>query len=537
MQDKIKRYWFSIFLFSCTLAITIWTLLNIEKKGNIVNIQIARPPVCLDPAKISSYEEKLIDGAIYDCLISYDPEKQESKGVLAEKWTVSESGKDYTFYLRKGLKFHDGSVVTARDVKYSWERVLNPECSNYGYLLRNLVGAEEVLMGAQKHVSGLKVIGTYTLRVSLKEPDWTFPAVVSSPALAIVSQKFVQKSGNKYGKNSGSVVGTGPFKMEKWDKKRILLYRNKRYPKDVPHFGALQFSVIRDFKEAKSLFESGEIDILAGISPNCNFFLNGSFVRGNRIIKKPVLDYYYLGFNMNDPVFGKNRELRRAISLALHKAKIRRQLLGEEYVEMNRILSSQLVAGQNQKNSDSSVFDKSVAFHCLAGTGHPYGINLNPLTFAYNGGYGNEYLARIIQDELGQVGINLHLRKLSWQDFKTGLKKGAYPFFRLGWEADYAEPGNILYFNFASSEIGWNNVTYYNNDVFDRFLKNARSESDHIKRNWLYSQAEEMLLTDIPVIPLFQRVSIFVLQKDIRNFHVDLLGRIDFLSIQKHFDS
>lgn len=73
--------------------------------------------------------------------------------------------------------------------------------------------------------------------------------------------------------------------------------------------------------------------------------------------------------------------------------------------------------------------------------------------------------------------------------------------------------------------------------MFDRFLKNARSESDHIKRNWLYSQAEEMLLTDIPVIPLFQRVSIFVLQKDIRNFHVDLLGRIDFLSIQKHFDS
>jgi len=118
-------------------------------------------------------KKKLICGAVYESLLAYDPDNGSSKSALAEKWKVNEAGTVYTFTLRKNTPFHNGKPVSAEDVKFSWERLIDPETSSYGYLLNNVQGVEGVLKGQSGHVEGLRIVDAHTLQVTLLEPDYT----------------------------------------------------------------------------------------------------------------------------------------------------------------------------------------------------------------------------------------------------------------------------------------------------------------------------------------------------------------------------
>ena len=150
---------------------------------------------------------------------------------------------------------------------------------------------------------------------------------------------------------------------------------------------------------------------------------------------------------------------------------------------------------------------------------------------AYNNSSGHETLARLVREELGRVGIVLALQQRPWDEYKKELAKGRYPFFRLGWEADYPEAGNILYYNFAGGEK--HNFTRYSCPEFDSLMEKARCEQNFQQRQEIYCQAEKVLLNDLPVVPLFQRVAVFVLTDRVEGFNIDLLGMIDFKGLDK----
>ncbi|MDD4261953.1 MAG: ABC transporter substrate-binding protein, partial [Syntrophaceticus schinkii] len=158
-------------VFLVLVFISIWAVATDVS----VTIQIAQLPDYLDPAKISTFEEKLICGAVYETLLDYDPESGISKGALAEQWKVDATGTVYTFTLRKEACFHNSKTVSAGDVKFSWERLSDPETSGYGYLLNNVQGAKDVLNGKCSHLEGIKIVNAHTLQVTLLEPDYTFP--------------------------------------------------------------------------------------------------------------------------------------------------------------------------------------------------------------------------------------------------------------------------------------------------------------------------------------------------------------------------
>lgn len=497
-----------------------------------LTVQVARPAACLDPARIAGYEEKLINGALYESLVDYNPEKGTCRGVLAEKWTAGQDGRTYTFYLKKGVRFHNGSPVSAQDVKYSWERVLNPRISGYGYLLQNVAGAEGISEGCCEDVKGLNVVDSHTLRVSLKEPDWTFPAVVSSPALAVVSQKAVQKAGMSYGNPGTSVVGTGPFRLGRWEKDNINLKKNRRYTGAGARLKALRFCVINDKRQVRGLFESGEVDVLAGVPAQFMVSKPQEAKPFYNTLNKPILALYFLGFHLGPEPYGSNPDLRRGLDLALDKQALAGQLLGDGGKALTRFLPPELIS-PGEKKGEKPVFNRDDALGTLAHAGFPYGLHLPPLTFAYNDSPGHESLARLVQEQLGQVGIDVDLKKLAWSAYRKELLTGDYALFRLGWEADYPEPGNLLYNNFAGGGKSGGNLTGYNNSEFDALMKQARLEKDHARRREIYRQAEEKMLADAPIIPLFQRVTTFYLQKEIEGFDVDLLGRVDFTRIKK----
>lgn len=506
-------------------AILILAVLSVSaaNKEASLTIQIAQFPHFLDPARISTYEEKLICGALYETLLSYNPADGSVQGVLAEKWEVDQSGKVYTFILRKGWRFHHGEEVTAQDVKFSWERLLDPEISSYGYLLQNVQGAKEYTEGKCSDVKGLRVINERTLQVKLLETDYTFPALVSSPVLAVVSRDTAVKMGKDYGKKTTSVVGTGPFTLFNWGSDQITLVKNNKYKGTTPRTESLQFIVTGNQQEIKQLLADGKLDILTGVSPQLAATICEEGKGKLIAVKKPVLSFYFLGFNLEAAPFGQNVELRRAVDQALDNEKLALSLLGDGSKPLNGLLPPELLRKKDQRVKYA---DRKTALKCLAASGHPFGSRLSPLTLVYNNSSGHEMLARLVQEELGQVGIVLALQQRPWDEYKKELAKGRYPFFRLGWEADYPEAGNILYYNFAAGEE--HNFTRYSSAKFDSLMKKARCEQDFQRRQEIYRQAEKVLLNDLPVVPLFQRIAVFVLTDEVEGFNADLLGMIDF---------
>lgn len=524
-----KRY--QIYCSLAAAALLILTVLSLVTSSNKPDmaIQIAQSPHYLDPARISTYQEKLVCAALYETLLSYNPKDGTSQGVLAEKWDVDEKGKVYTFLLRKGVCFHKGGKVTAQDVKYSWERLLDSEVSGYGYLLQNVFGAKEYAEGKSSDVKGIRVINERTLQVNLRETDFTFPALVSSPALAVVNRDIIEKEGKEYGKPGTAVIGTGPFCLSSWSGEKITLIQNNKY-RGTNHLNRLEFISTVKQREIKKLLTDGKIDILTGVTPHFASIICEEDGKGSVCtVKKPVLSLYFLGFNLENASFGNNVKLRCAVRQALDNEKMTMILLGDAGQPISRLLPAELLIKETEQKPECG--DQKIALEHLSAAGHPFGSRLSPLTLAYNDSSGHEMLARLVQEELGQVGIAVALQQRPWDEYKKELSKGRFPFFRLGWEADYSEAGNILYFNFAGGEK--NNFTRYSNAEFDSLLREARCEQDFERRQKIYCQAEELLLSDLPVVPLFQRVAVFVLSDEVRGFNVDPMGMIDFNRLNK----
>jgi len=533
MDLSKQRLSYQVCCYLAVAALLILAVLSVKaaNKEPSLTIQIAQLPPSLDPAKISTYEEKLICGALYETLLSYNPTDGSVQGVLADQWEVDQSGKVYTFVLREGFRFHHGERVTAEDVKFSWERLLDPAISSYGYLLQNVRGAKEYAAGKSSEVKGLRVINERTLQVNLLETDYTFPALVSSPVLSVVSRDAVEKMGMHYGNRGTPVAGTGPYSLSNWGSDQITLVKNDKYKGTPPRLKDLQFIATGNQQGIKQLLAEGKIDILTGVPPQ---FANSICEEGKGrfiAVKKPVLSFYFLGFNLEEAPFGQIVELRRAVDRALDNEKLALSLLGDGSKPLNGLLPPELLRKKEEK---AKYADRNAALKNLAASGHPFGSRLSPLTLAYNNSTGHEMLARLVREELGQVGIVLTLQQRPWNEYKKELAKGIFPFFRLGWEADFPEASNILYYNFAGGEK--HNFTRYSNAEFDSLMKKARSEQNFQKRQEIYRQAEELLLNDLPVVPLFQRVAIFVLTDDVEGFDVNLLGMIDFKRLDKEKD-
>lgn len=493
-------------------------------------VQTARQPASLDPVQMGNSVEKLVDGALYQSLTVYNPLQNRAEGVLAGSWETAQDGRVYLFHLRKAT-FHDGSPVTAGDVKYSWERALDPKISHYGYLLQNVIGADEVLQGRSKTAAGLKVIDRLTLRVTLNEPDWTFPAVVSSPALAVLSAKVVKREGARYGRPGSRVVGSGPFRLQKWGKDFLILERHKCCATGVAHLQRLRFQVVADHDLAVRQLCLGKIDVLAEVPPQ--LVEDGNRLKSCcRVYRCPVLAVYYLGFNMDQLPCGNNLELRKGIDFAIDKEAFTRQLLGCGGKPLTGFLPPEFLP-EEQVPVGSIPFNREDAVRCLSKAGYFLGTGLSPLTYVYNDSPGHEALAGLLQEELARVGVQLELRKVPWDRYRSEVRSGGVQLFRYGWEADYPEPGNLLYSSFASGEKAWNNLTGYCNSDFDRLLREARGEPNPARRAEIYDQANQMVIADLPVIPLFQKVATFYLRKSIRDFRSDLLGRVDFARVRK----
>lgn len=460
----------------------------------------------IDPAKPQDAPSITVINNVFGGLVRLN-EKLEVQPDGASAWTVSADGKTYTFTIRDGLKFADGTPVTADDFAYSINRALAPETASFGapFQLGHIVGAQDVVDGKAKTVSGVKATAPNTLEISIDAPLAYFLAQLTYPYTFVVPRKLVESGANW----SEQAYGTGPFKVKEWKHgQSILLEANPNYWAGAPGIAQVLHVFNKDSETAYQLYQTGQLDIM-GSQQNPVPAAHVAEVQGQPDFKSAAsLATRFIGFNNQKAPFD-NVELRRAFALATDKQTLANAVLAGAVVPADRILPTGLVG--TELPITPLAFDATVAKAALAKAGFADGKGLPAITLAYGQEGDNETVAQALQGLWEQnLGVKVNLQSFELATFSKNLDTTFYtPTLGLQmylsiWGADYPDPQNFLSQQLHTDTA--NNNGHFADAEFDKLADQADqlgSQADLQKRLQLYNQAEQIAIDKVGWLPLY----------------------------------
>jgi len=488
------------------------------KYGGTYRRPLVNNPSTLDPALIADIYGFTVAQQIFDGLVQYDG-SLTIVPAIAQSWKGSRDGLSWTFFLRKGVKFHNGREVTADDVVYSFTRILDPKTSSKAAeVFLKVKGAKDVVEGRAKTVQGLRALDRYTVQIELAEASAPFVASLAMGYIKIVPREAVEELGSAFGTHP---VGTGPFKFVRWKKdEEIVLEGNPDFYAGRPFLNYLEYKIFpgAPWDKIFASFENGGLEDT--VIPAAEL----ERVQDNRryqLVRRPILGIRFLGFNTSQGPLA-NPLVRQTFGYAINREALVRDIHKNRYKAAYGFLPPGTY-GYNP-GFRPFPFDPERAKALLAKAGYPGGKGL-PVFQLWSSvrppDIENEHEA--IKKYLADVGIQLELDyNTNWPSFNSQVYEGKFPIFRYGWVADVPEPDNFLYRLFYSQSR--NNLTRYRNDRVDRLLDQARGEQIYLKRIELYRQAEKLIMEDAPVIPLNYQNYERLFQPYVHSVEVSALG-------------
>jgi peptide/nickel transport system substrate-binding protein/oligopeptide transport system substrate-binding protein len=488
------------------------------KYGGTYRRPLANNPSTLDPALISDTYGFTVAQQIFDGLVQYDGSLTIIPAI-AQSWKGSRDGLSWTFFLRKGVKFHNGREVTADDVVFSFTRILDPKTnSKAAEVFLKVKGARDFVEGRTRTVQGLRALDRYTVQIELAEASAPFVASLAIGYAKIVPREVVEELGPGFGSRP---VGTGPFKFGRWKKdEEIVLEANRDYYAGRPFLDRLEYKIFPGHQRDAMLasFENGgleDTDLPASELERVETSDKYQFVR------RPILGVRFFGFQTLQGPLG-NRTLRQAIIHAIDREALVRDIHKNRYRPGAGFLPPGTYGYDPQFRPYP--YDPQRARALLAKAGFPDGKGLPVLQFwssVKSADIEREHEA--IKRYLTDVGIRAEFQyHTNWPEFKALVQDGKLPVFRWGWVADVPEPDNFLYNLFHSR--GRTNITSYHNPQVDRLLDRARGEQAYLKRIELYREAERHILEDAPIMPLNYYSYERVFQPYVHSIEVSALG-------------
>ena len=496
--------------------------------ANVLNLY-GIDPQTLDPAisgDATSHEYVL---QIFSGLLALD-DTLEPAPDIAKDWQISPDGKTYTFHLRQDVKFQDGRAVKAQDFKYSWQRAADPAtgsltASNY---LGDIVGVKEMLAGRSKEISGVRVIDDYTLAVTIDAPKSYFLSKLTYPTAFVVDSNNV-KSGRDWWRKPN---GTGAFKLQEWSAtSQIILSRNATYYGTMAKLDSVVFHLFGGIP--MDLYETGRIDV-AGVSVSYIDRVTdtaGPFYR--ELTAAPELSFYYIGFNSSKPPFD-DANIRRAFSLGIDKEK----LVSLIFRDMMNLADGILPPGIPGFNTALSGLKYNVAeakkLISQSKYGGAAGLPTITITTSGRGGATSNDLDAIIYQWRQNLGVDVQVRQLEPERYFYHLKDELDNMFDMGWIADYPHPQDFLEILFRSGSE--NNYGYYNNPEVDSLLTRAGVELDEKLSLSLYQQAEQKIVNDAAVIPLFFGRNFTLVKPYVKGYTLNPMGLVmlNKVSVEPH---
>ena len=481
-----------------------------------------------DPGAVQTLDESQVTTALYDGLTDYDFTDTCNpvlKPLVAEKFSPNADASVWTFTVKKGEKFADGTPVLPSNFKKGWERAGSQKfASPYGYLINYIKDGSKLQDGSVNDLPAIVADDSaMTLTVTLESANADFGGIVSHPFFSPIANADLQKLGNEpagWG-DKGATIGNGPFKFvsaDAPDSGKVVIERNPNWGGNVygdkkATLDKIIFNITADTATSYQAFESGEGDTATLPSGKT---AEAAAKYGNTT-KSPQTGVYYFDFGFADPVLGgeKNVKLREAISMAIDRNEINTKVY-DGVRNLPTGITPPGIPGFKADLCDYCKTDKVAAKKAFDEWTAAGGKLTAPLKISFNSGGGHEGVVQIMQANLKDVlGIDSELNPIEKSYFREIAKEGACQICRSGWYADYPTYGNFMVDLFSKASIGGNNLGRNDDPKFESIIADAQKETDATKRGELYNQAEQQILNNaVSVIPLNWYVGDQVFNKD-----------------------
>lgn len=507
----------------------------------VLRYNLGTEPETLDPAKATGVPEMTVMLHTFDGLTRLDKDGKPVPAV-AERWDIQDDGKTYIFYLRKDVKWSDGKPVTAYDFEFAWKRALSPEiASEYAYQLYYIKNGEKYNKGeiTDPNEVGVKAIDDYTLKVELEQPAPYFLSLVAFPTLYPLPKHVLEANPDwpkGIDEDPGLYVTNGPFLLEEWrHHDRIILKKNPDYfDKDKVRLDKLIFFMVEDENTAVQMFENGEVDIIDNI-PTAQI----DIWKGKPEFKiDPILGTYYILVNVGseNTLGGEKNPLldvrvRKAIAMAINRSVITDKILKAGQQPAYAFVPPGIPdaePGKDFREIGGNYFSEDIekAKQLLAEAGYPNGEGFPKLIYLYNTSEGHKKIGEAIQSMLKEnLGIEIELQNQEWKVYLQSRNQGQFDLARAGWLGDYVDPMTFLDMFVSTSgtnDTGWANPQY------DELIEKAKYETDNAKRVQYMHEAEDILMEEMPIIPLYFYTNPRLVKTYVKNYAAISLGWIDF---------
>lgn len=491
----------------------------------------------LDPALNQAVDGAILLVNMFEGLYKLD-ENQKAIPGIAEKCDISEDGTVYTFHLRSDAKWTNGDPVKAGDFEYAWKRVMDPNtAAEYAYQMEYIKGAKEYTAGTGSvDEVGVKAIDDSTLEVTLVSPCAYFLELTSFPCYFPVDKKVVEGN-DQWSTSAATYVSNGPFKLTDYKiKDQVVLEKNDTYyGKDSVKLDKINVKMVADETSAWASYKAGQFDMVYSV-PQSDV---DAAVQDGSATTFPLLSSYYLSVNMTDslnsidPEAAKalsNPKVRKALTLAIDRESLTANVVKSGSVAAFSLVPTGIKDSNGKDFSDKKYFDTKAnveeAKKLLAEAGYPDGEGFPAATLLYNPEGGNGTVMQAVQDMWKtNLGIDIQLQSQEWKVFIATRNAKDYELARDGWNADYVDPMTFL--DMFQSTSGQNN-SGYNNPEYDKLINQVKSETDPAKRLEIFRQAEDLLMTDLPIIPLYYKNQTMGVKSYIKDLVASPLGYIYF---------
>ena len=475
--------------------------------------------------------------AVYDTIVQFERGSTKVVPALAESWSISPDGLQYTFKLRKGVKWHSSKTYkptrdfNADDVLFSIDRQWKEDnpyfkvtSSNHSYF--NDMGMPKLLKSVEK-------VDDYTVRFTLSAPEAPFLANLAMQFASIQSREYADallKAGTPE-KIDQDPIGTGAFQLQQYQKDALIRFKAfPQYWAGQAKLDTLIFSITPDASVRWAKLQKGECQVMPYPNPaDLDAMRKDPNVT---VMEQPGLNIGYLAYNTQKKPFDDVR-VRKALNMAMDKkAIVDAVYLSTGVPATNPIPPTQWSYNESIKDDP---FDPAAAKKLLAEAGYPDGLSTDiwamPVQRPYNPNA--KRIAELMQADLAKIGVKAEIKSFEWGEYRKRMQNGEHGTGMLGWTGDNGDPDNFLanLLGCESAKSNGSNVAKFCNQDFEALIQKAKTSTDVAERTKLYEQAQVIFKEQAPWFTIAHAVQLKPVRKEVADFKLSPFGRHDFYGV------
>lgn len=489
-----------------------------------IAVNVGPEPDIIDPALNTSVDGATLLIHVFEGLMNLD-ENGTPVCAQAESYSVSDDGLTYTFKLRDGLKWNDGTPLKAGDFVYSWNRAISPDtAADYAYMFESIEGYDEAKLN-------VNAPDDKTVTVKLVAATPYFLELCAFPTFFPVRQDIVESKPDTWTLEPATYIGNGPYMLQEWvHDSQIILKKNPNYwnASAIKGPDKLKFLLMDDDGAILAAFQNGDI-AFADSMPNDEI---DALKTTPEYYQEGQLGTYYISFNVEKKPLS-NPLVRKALLLAVDRDYICVNIgkAGQEpagafvpigLTDADPVKEFREVGG-NYYDPSKEAYEANLAEakKLLAQAGYPNGEGIPTMEYIYNESTGHQLIGEALQDMWKKIGVNITLTSQEWNTFLNTRKNGEYYIARNGWLGDYNDPISFLDMWITGSG---NNDAQWSNAEYDALIAKVKKSSDRAERMKLMHQAEDIIFEESMLCPIYYYVDLYLKSEKLEGFYRSPLG-------------